>query len=147
MWQSLPAEKQNELENSPEYIAIEEELQNISLGSRDDPTTRDQRKELCTQKRKLVSEELRKLQKLQPKKLSSKADKSDLTGHHCTRFLCICGLMPVRRRLASDLFSAAPIRSDRGRAVLHDMIELYRQEIEVAFCPGLEPEKCRCAAE
>jgi hypothetical protein len=147
LWQSLPAEKQNELENSPEFITIEEELQHISLGSRDDPTTRDRRKELRTQKRKLVSEELRKWQKLQPRKLSSKSDKSDLAGHHRTRFPRICGLVPVRRRLASDLFIAAPIRSDKGRAVLRDMIELYRQETEVAFRPGLEPEKCCCAVE
>ena len=27
------------------------------------------------------------------------------------------------------------------------MIELCRQETEVAFCPGLEPERCHCAAE
>lgn len=55
--------------------------------------------------------------------------------------------MPVRHRLASDLFGAVSIRSDRGRAVLNDMVELYRQETEVAFRPGLEPEKCYCAAE
>ena len=114
LWQSLPAEKQNELENSPEFIAIEEELQNLVQGSRDDPITRNRRKELRAQKRKLVSAELHKLQKLRPRKLSSKVEKSNLTGHHHTRFLRIRSLMSVRRHLASDLFVVAPIRSDRA---------------------------------
>ena len=55
--------------------------------------------------------------------------------------------MPERDRLASSLFTVASIRSDEGRAVLHDMIELCRQDTEVAFRPGLEPEKCHCSEE
>ena len=55
--------------------------------------------------------------------------------------------MPQRRRLAEDLFTIAPVRSEKGRAVLRDMIDLYQQDNEVAFRPGLEPEKCSCAAE
>jgi hypothetical protein len=35
LWQSLPAGKQNELENSPEFTAIEEELESLSLESTD----------------------------------------------------------------------------------------------------------------
>lgn len=81
-WQSLPAEKQNELENSPEFQVIEEELKSLSLESTDNSTASDRRKGLHAQKRKLVSEELRKFQKLQPRKLSSKADRSDLAGHY-----------------------------------------------------------------
>jgi hypothetical protein len=64
LWQSLPAEKQNELENSPEFIAIDEELENLSLEPKDDATINHRRKELRAQKRKLVSEELRKVQRL-----------------------------------------------------------------------------------
>jgi hypothetical protein len=61
LWQSLLAEKQNELKSSPEFVAIEEELESLSLGSRDDPLIRDRRRELHALKRRLVSEELRKL--------------------------------------------------------------------------------------
>jgi hypothetical protein len=43
---------------------IKEELKNIALSLRDNLTTRDQRKELHAQKRKLVAEELKKCQKL-----------------------------------------------------------------------------------
>jgi hypothetical protein len=39
LWQSLPAEKQNELENSPEFIALDEKLENLSLKPKDDATT------------------------------------------------------------------------------------------------------------
>jgi hypothetical protein len=55
--------------------------------------------------------------------------------------------MPVRRCLASDPFVAAPIRSDKSRAVLRNMIELYRQEPEVAFRPDLKLGKCYFAVE
>ena len=104
------------------------------------------RKKLRAQKRKLVSEELRKVQRLQPKKCTSKTDKSILTDDHRTRFNRIRRLMPERDRLASSLFVVTPIRSEEGRAALRDMIELCRQDTEVAFRPGLEPEKYRYAA-
>ena len=48
LWQSLPAEKQHDLENSPEFIAIDEQLKALSLGSNDDSVTKDRRKELHT---------------------------------------------------------------------------------------------------
>lgn len=36
LWQSLPAKEQDELENSPEFKAIKDELENLSLSSKDD---------------------------------------------------------------------------------------------------------------
>jgi hypothetical protein len=42
----LSAEKQNELKNSPKFIAIDEELENLSLKSKDDVTTNYRRKKL-----------------------------------------------------------------------------------------------------
>ena len=64
LWQSLLAEKQHELESSPEFIAIEQELEALSLDSRDDPAVLDRRKELIAEKRKLIAKELRKTRKL-----------------------------------------------------------------------------------
>jgi hypothetical protein len=43
------------------------------------------------------------------------------------------------------LFTVAPIRSKAGRAILKDLIELYRSEFEVEARPGLELENCHCA--
>lgn len=44
LWQMVPAERQDELENSPEFIAVEEGLDSLSLDSTDNPITRDRRK-------------------------------------------------------------------------------------------------------
>jgi hypothetical protein len=60
LWQSLPAEKQHKLENNEEFLALEKELDELYLESKDDLTVRDCQKELCAQKRKLISDELRK---------------------------------------------------------------------------------------
>lgn len=147
LWQSLPAEKQHELENTPKFLAIEEELEQLAVKLKDDPIAKGRRKELQAQKRKLVSEELRRCQKTQPKKMPSKGQKVEQVGHRFTQFSRTRQLMPQRHRLADDLFVVTPIRSQEGRAVLRDMVELYQQETEVACRPGLEPEKCSCASE
>ena len=147
LWQSLPAEKQHELENTTEFLAIEEELEQLSSRPKDDLAARDRRKELHAQRRTLVSDELRRCQKHQPRKLPSKSQKPEQIGHHRTQFSRISHLMPQRRRLAEGLVAVASIRSEIGRAVLRDMVDLYQQETEVASRPGLEPEKCCCAAE
>jgi hypothetical protein len=55
--------------------------------------------------------------------------------------------MPKRRRLAESLFVIAPIRSELGRAMLRDMVDLYQQDTKVASRLGWEPEKCYCVAE
>ena len=147
LWQSLPAEKQHILENTSEFLAIEEELEQLAFKSKDGSVARDRRKELHAQKRKLVSEELRRCQKLQSRNLHLRGQKPEQLGHHRTQFTRTSQLMPQRRRLADDFFAVAPLRSPKGRAVLQNMIELYQQEMEVAFRPGLEPEKCCCASE
>jgi hypothetical protein len=125
LWQSLPAKEQDELENSPEFKAIKDKLENLSLSSKDDLTTKNRRKELQTQKRKLITEKLRKYQKHQPKGLPSKNSKSDSTRHHRTLFSCACALIPERNRLANNMFVIAPIHSNIRRAVLCDLITLY----------------------
>lgn len=46
--------------------------------------------------------------------------------------------MPVRQRLSESLFTVATIRSTADRAILKDLIELYRSEFEVEARSGLE---------
>lgn len=95
LWQSLPAEKQHEFDNSPNFIAIKQELEKLSSEHKDDPVARDRRRrELHTQKRKLVSAELRRCQKLQPRKPLSKLQKTEQIGHHRTQFTRARQLMP-----------------------------------------------------
>lgn len=50
--------------------------------------------------------------------------------------------MPIRKRLAEDLFITTSLRSDKGRQVLRDPITLYLSESEVECRPGLEPKMC-----
>ena len=142
LWQSLPAEKQQEVENTPEFIGIEEELENLHIST--GPAAKDRRKTLKAQKRKLVADALREYQKNQPNKILSKESGNDSIGRHRTIFSRVRHLMPERDRLASSLFRVAPIRSEEGRKVLRDIIALYQQQTEVAYCPGLEPDKCSC---
>ena len=61
LWQSLPAEKQQEVENTPEFISIEEELENLHTS--DDPAAEDGRKILKARRRKSVSDALLDYQK------------------------------------------------------------------------------------
>ena len=65
-------------------------------------------------------------------------------GHHRTRFARIQDLMPLRRFLAEAMFAITALRSDLGVKVLVALIQLYQQDTEVEFRPGLEPEKCCC---
>ena len=144
LWQALPARKQYELENSPEFTTIEEEIEALAAKAKTDSAAKDRRNALMAQKRKLVSEELCRCQKLQPSKLLARPDDAELMGYHRTQFHRVRRLMPERDRLASNLFLVAPIRSDEGRSVLRDMIALCQQGAEVPFRPGLEPERCSC---
>ena len=65
-------------------------------------------------------------------------------GYYRTQFHRIRRLMPERDRLASNLFLVALIRSNKGRAVLRDIIALCQQDTELPFRPGLEPERYSC---
>lgn len=64
LWQTLPARKQYELENSPEFSAVEEEIDALVAQAKIDSAAKDRRNALMTRKRKLVSEELCRCQRL-----------------------------------------------------------------------------------
>lgn len=143
LWQSLPAEKQHELENSSKYIDMEEEI--AALKGKKDPKSIARRKELYAQRRKLTAEELRKWQKAQPYRPDVKDEDNDSPCYHRTIFNRTRFLMPERDRLASTLFEVAALRSPTGLSALRDMVALYQKDAEVEFRPGLEPEKCCCS--
>jgi len=65
LWQSLPAERQHELEGSPEWTSLEYELEALSLVP-EDSAVKNRRRALNKQKRKLVDCELAKFRRLQP---------------------------------------------------------------------------------
>ncbi|OCK72908.1 hypothetical protein K432DRAFT_314373, partial [Lepidopterella palustris CBS 459.81] len=131
LWQSLLAEKRHELEQSAEFKDVEAKLKQLL----DNALSKNERKELQAWKQKLISEALCN---------KVNANTKECTGRHRTIFQRARKLMPVRDRLASSMFIEATIRSDVGKAVLQDLIELYSQEREVASRPGLELDKCHC---
>ena len=143
LWQSLPAEKQHEFENSSKYINIEEEI--AALKGKNDANSITRRKELYTQKRKLTADELRKWQKVQPYRPDVDDEDNTSPCYHRTIFNRTRFLMPERDRLASVLFEVAALRSPTGLSALRDMVALCQKDAEVEFRPGLEPEKCCCS--
>ncbi|QKX61686.1 uncharacterized protein TRUGW13939_08841 [Talaromyces rugulosus] len=142
LWQTLPAEKRYELENREDYIEIENALQALK-GS----TKNQQRRLLYNKMRRLIDSELSKCQKSQTRKpLSEEPDGTYFMGSHRSQFSRARRMMPVRQRLADNIFQEATLRSDLGRQVLADMIALCKQEHEIEIRPGLEPGKCHCIA-
>ncbi|KAK3176123.1 hypothetical protein OEA41_007445 [Lepraria neglecta] len=106
--------KQYELENTPEFTAIEDKIEALAAKAKTDSTAKNSQNTLIAQKRKLVSKELCRCQKLQPSKLLASPDDAELIGYYRTQFHRVRRLIPERDRLASNLFLVAPIRSDKG---------------------------------
>lgn len=136
LWQCLPAKQQHEFDTSPEIMRIDEEL-NVLRGTADKKSL-ERRKKLYGEKRKLVTERLRKWQKNQ----SVKHD--DPPGYHRAIFDRVRFLMPERDRLAQNIFHVDKLRSPAGLTVLRDMLALYQKRRNVEYRPGLEPDKCHC---
>ena len=142
--QTLPAEQEYEIETSSEFVALDGELQELTAEPPSEEREQRRRK-LYTRRHKLIRVELRKAQESQEcKPASTAADEIQSIGGHRARFARFCRLTPERKRLANSMFTVGWLRSPEGRSVLQDMIALYQQKAEVAFRPGLEPEKCHC---
>ena len=143
LWQSLPAEKQEEFENSPEFVAIEKELADMQ-GQRDSDSA-SRRRKLYAKKRTLTEKELRKCQKAQQYRPGTNSKDNGPPCYHRSIFDRVRFLMPERDRLASALFETTTLRSPTGLSALQDMIALCEKDAEVELRPGLAPERCCCS--
>ncbi|RSL83113.1 hypothetical protein CEP52_016802 [Fusarium oligoseptatum] len=139
LWQCLPAKQQYDCDTSAEMMDINREI--LTLRGTTNTKSKEQRKKLYAEKRKLIAERLRKWQKNQPVK------HDDLPGYHRAIFDRVRFLMPERDRLAHNLFLEGKLRSPAGLAVLHDMLGLYQKRRNVEYRPGLEPDKCHCGKD
>lgn len=142
--QTLPARELHELVTSDDYSAILVELE--SLPDSDDATIKKERSELLGRLRGLKLSALKKYRE-QQRENPFRTAKTEDVGHYRTPFSRIRHLMPIRERLAESLFTVATIRSKAGRAVLEDLIALYRSEFEVESRRGLELENCHCPVQ
>ncbi|KAI0029622.1 hypothetical protein K488DRAFT_56022 [Vararia minispora EC-137] len=144
--QSLPARELHELATSDAYSNITDKLDELdNFPGSDDASAKKRRAELLSDLRKLKLEALQQYQEQQIINPLAKMVKTEDERHYRTPFSRIRRLMPIRSRLAEDLFSVTSIRSPAGRAVLRDLIELYQSDFEVRHRPGLEPERCHCS--
>lgn len=139
LWQCLPAEKQYELENKEEYLALKEEI--MILEGKKDRESISHRQNLYHEKRKLFTKELHDWQKRQPNKAN------DPPGYHRAIFNRASFMMPERYSLKSDLFQVDTLRSLTGLNALRAVIAIHEKPFEVEYRPGLEPDKCCCPKE
>jgi hypothetical protein len=135
--QTLPARELHELVTGDQYSAVFAELE--SLPDSDDATIKKERAEILGRLRGLKLAALKKYREKQKEnpQLTAKTAKTKDVGHHRIPFSRIRHLIPARQRLSESLFTVATIRSNAGRAVLKDLIELYQSEFEVEARPWL----------
>lgn len=147
MEQSLPAKVQADLAQRPDFVALSEEI--LGLGEKlKGLTVNDEikalysrRDEVYQQRRQLMSDELKKWQKLQSRNILN--EKASVMSRP-SFFNRIRRLDPPRDRLALSLFLRVPLRSEEGRNALRDMITLYKENPKVAYRPSLRPRNGRC---
>jgi hypothetical protein len=140
--QSLPAEKKHGLERREDYVKIQKELEDLNQNPE---KTEKECQSLYRQMKRLEKAELRKHQTEQrPNPPSSQEYGTYSAGSLRSRFARAGRMMPERKRLATNTFLVASLRSPIGRSVLNDMAALYKQDAELSVRPGLEPEKCHC---
>jgi hypothetical protein len=141
LWQSLPAKMQHELQQRPDFIALQEELANLNnnIAATDEETGRKlraQRKALYAERQQLIKKELKERRKSQPRNHPSQGNQRD---HHRSFFNRVRHMMPERDHLARTLFLPVALRSPDGRAALEDLIALYKGDSRVAYQPVLRP--------
>lgn len=153
MLQSLPAKVEADLEASADFIAINKELESLKENLRSSSLEeecqpdRARRVELYERKRQLVSKELSKWQKIQPRKITSEpASEASTVANLPCYFNRVRRLDPPRDMLAELLFLNVSLRSYEGRAALQAMITLCKENPKVAYRPSLRPKNGLCPA-
>ena len=140
MEQSLPAKVMADLAQRTDFVALSEEI--MDLGEKLKLLVEeDEIKALCNnrdeayqRRRQLMSNELQKWQKLQPRNiLETQASVMSLPSF----FNRVRRLDSPRDELASLLFLQVPLRSKEGRTAIRNMIRLYQENPKVAYRPSL----------
>ena len=141
--QTLLARELHELATGEQYSVMFAELES-PLDS-DDATIKRERAEILDRLRGLELAALKEYHEKQ-KENPQKTAKTKEVGHHHIPFSRINHLMPVRQRLSESLFTVAPT-SKAERAVLKDLIELYRSRFDVEARSSSELRNCHCATQ
>lgn len=141
--QTLPAAEVEKVMTSEESLDILLELENLP-DSDDDDVVKKKRSEILGRLRTLKLNALKKYREEQ-KENPFRAAKTENPGHYRMPFSRIEHVMSIRKRLSTLLSKVDTIRSKVGRAVLNDLIELYRSDYEVDARSELGLGNCHCA--
>jgi len=146
MDQSLPAKVKADLVERANFVEINEEIARLrkrvelTADKEEIKTIYNKRNMAYQRRRQLIEDELQKWQESQPYNVN---DKSSIMSR-LTFFDRIRHLDPSRDKLASLLFLEVPLRSPEGRAAIHNMITLYKENPRVAYRPSLKPKDGHC---
>ncbi|QKX61611.1 uncharacterized protein TRUGW13939_08763 [Talaromyces rugulosus] len=138
--QELPAAEQYRLQQREDYRDIQRALADGQTGIN--------RSRLYTKLRGLEKRALDVFQRSQqqagPIEPGCEDDDGYSLGPQRSRYARACRLMPLRRRLAENIFKVGHLRSPLGRQVLADLIALAGQRHEIEIRTGLEADRCHC---
>ena len=145
LWQALPAQMQYELERRPDFVALEEQIDDLTeeIKTADEEASRElqaRRHKLHKDRQRFTLEELKKRRQSQPRNRQSCGTYEPSQGdRHRSFFDRVRHMMPERDRLARTLFQPVSLRSPEGRSALRDLIALYKDDCRVAYQPVLRP--------
>ncbi|EAW17144.1 uncharacterized protein NFIA_005060 [Aspergillus fischeri NRRL 181] len=148
LWQSLPAKAEFEFQERSDIISLDNSMQQLSkqLVSLQSPEERRQiqlqQHRIYNQKQSLYLEELRRIQKAQPRRSTIQPG----TIREQTFFHYVRRVMPERDRLAQILPLSGTLRSDTGREAFKALEVLCTCESSVAYRCGMRhvDGKCVC---
>ncbi|KAI0534969.1 hypothetical protein GGR58DRAFT_515723 [Xylaria digitata] len=148
---SLPAKIQDELRQREDYVAITNELEDLTreMNATDSLVVsqelRSRRNQLLRQRRVLEKEELNKVRSTQDRVHPSERKGKYHVDQERSRFNRLRHMMPERERLSNTLFCVAPLRSSEGISAVKDLISLLKNSCRVAYQPLLRPLRSKCS--
>ncbi|KAK0612550.1 hypothetical protein B0T17DRAFT_499912, partial [Bombardia bombarda] len=139
---SLPAKIQDELRQREDYVAITNELEDLTreMNATDSLVVsqklRSRRNQLLRQRRMLKKEELNKVRSTQDRVHPSERKGKYHVDQERSRFNRLRHMTPERERLLNTLFCVAPLRSPEGISAVKGLISLLKNSCRVAYHKG-----------
>jgi hypothetical protein len=126
LWQSLPTQMQNELERRPDFVALEEQIEDLT----------EEMKNINVEE---AGPELQKLQDLQARRQKLYKERQRLTLEELNRRRQNQPRNHSFQGTSEFIQGGIPLRSPESRSALQDLIALYKDDCRVAYQPVLRP--------
>ncbi|KIW79865.1 hypothetical protein Z517_06480 [Fonsecaea pedrosoi CBS 271.37] len=149
--QSIPSKSLDELKHRPQFVALCEQIEDLSLQLTAD-ITEEERKALKAKRRQaydrrqlLVDEELENCRKVERRVQTTQSEADDHGDWRRSYFnRVVRHMVPERDRLARTLPLAVPLRSPEGISTLRDLVALRANDSRVAYQEVLRPTGDSC---